>query len=60
MQLTSKFNKGFQFLLDVNDIFSKYAWVVLLKGIKGITITNAFQEILDESRRKSVYFTTDQ
>ena len=60
MQLISKFNKGFQFLLDVNDIFSKYAWVVLLKGIKGITITNAFQEILDESRRKSMYFTTDQ
>ena len=60
MQLISKFNKGFQFLLDVNDIFSKYAWVVLLKDIKGITITNAFQGILDESRRKSVYFTTDQ
>ena len=31
MQLISKFNKGFRFLLCVNDIFSKYAWVVALK-----------------------------
>ena len=27
MQLISKFNKGFRFLLCVIDIFSKYAWV---------------------------------
>ena len=31
MQLISKFNKGFRFLLCVIDIFSKYAWVVPLK-----------------------------
>ena len=31
MQLTSKFNKGFRFLLCVIDIFSKYARVVPLK-----------------------------
>ena len=31
MQLTSKFNKGFRFLLCVIDIYSKYAWVVPLK-----------------------------
>ena len=34
------------------DIFSKCAWVILLKDKKGITITNAFQKILDESNRK--------
>ena len=45
MQLISKFNKGFRFLLCVIDIFSKYAWVVPLKDKKGITITNAFQKI---------------
>ena len=28
MQLISKFNKGFRFLLWVIDIFSKYDWVV--------------------------------
>ena len=52
MQLISKFNKGFRFLLCVIDIFSKYAWVVSLKDKKGITITNAFQKILKESNRK--------
>ena len=45
MQLISKFNKGFRFLLCVIDIFSKYAWVVPLKDKKGITIIHAFQKI---------------
>ena len=31
MQLLSKFNKRFRFLLCVIDIFSKYAWVVFFK-----------------------------
>ena len=52
MQLTSKFNKGFRFLLCVIDIFSKYAWVVPLKDKKGVSIVDAFQKILDKSRRK--------
>ena len=41
-----------RFLLCVNDIFSKYAWVTPLKDKKDITITNAFQNILDEFGRK--------
>ena len=52
MQLISKFNKGFRFLLCVIDIFSKYAWVVPLKDKKGISIVNAFQKMLDKSERK--------
>ena len=51
MQLVSKFNKGFTFLLCVIDIFTNYAWVIPLKDKKGITITNVFQKILDESNR---------
>ena len=34
MQLTSKCNKGIRFFLCVIDIFSKYAWVFLLKNKK--------------------------
>ena len=45
MQLISKFNKGFRFLLFVIDIYSKYALVIPLKSKKGITITNSFQKI---------------
>ena len=52
MQLISKFDKGFRFLLCVIDIYSKYASVIPLKD-KGITINNAFQKILDELKRKS-------
>ena len=52
MKLMSKFKKGFRFLLCVIDIYSKDAWVITLKDKKGITITNAFEKILDESNRK--------
>ena len=53
LQLLRKFNKGICFLLCVIDIFSKYAWIIPLKDKNRTTITNAFQEILDESNRKS-------
>ena len=32
--------------------FNKYAWVIPLKDKKGITIVNAFQEVLDRWDRK--------
>ena len=51
MQLLSKFNKEFIFLLCVIDIFSKYAWVIPFKDKKGISIVNAFQEVLNDSKR---------
>ena len=51
MQLISKFNKAFRFLLCVIDIFSKYAWVVPLKNKKCASTVNAFQKILDDSDR---------
>ena len=52
MQLISKFNKGFRFLLCVVDIFSKYAWVVPLKDKKDVRIVNAIQSISKDSNRK--------
>ena len=52
MQLLSKFNKGIKHLLCVIDLFSKYAFVVPLKDKKGISIVNAFQSILNKSKRK--------
>ena len=38
--------KEFDFFVCLTDIFGKYAWAVLLKDKKGITITNAFQKNL--------------
>ena len=54
MELLSKFNKGFRFLLCVIDIFSKYAWVIPLKDKKGVSVVNAFQIILIGSNRKPI------
>ena len=52
MQLISKFNKRYRFLLYVIDIFSKYTWVVPLKDEKDVSIVDAFQKILHDSNRK--------
>ena len=48
MQLLSKYNKGIRYLLCAINLFSKYDFVVPLKDKKGVTITNAFQSILDK------------
>ena len=42
MQLISKFNKGWRFLLCVIDIYSKYARVIPLKDKKVVSIVNTF------------------
>ena len=52
MQLISKLNKRFTFLLCVVDIFGKYVWVVPLKDKKRVSIVNAFQKILKEYNQK--------
>ena len=44
MQLISEFNKRIRFLLCVIGIYSKYDWVIPLKG-KWVTSTNPFQNL---------------
>ena len=60
MQLISKYNKGIRYLLCAIDLFSKYAFVIPLKDEKGTTIVNAFQSILDKSKRKPDKICVDQ
>ena len=52
VQLLSKFNKRFRFLLCIIDIYSNYAWVIPLKDKKCVSIVDAFQKSLKESSRK--------
>ena len=47
-------------MLCITDIFSKYAWVVLLIDKKGVTTVNAFQKIFDDSKRKPNKIWVDQ
>ena len=51
MQLIIKHNKGIRFLLCVIDLFIKYAWDVSLKDKKGVAIVNAFQSIINDSKK---------
>lgn len=44
-------NDGFAYLLCVIDIFSRYAWVKMLKDKKAPSIVDAFLEILNEGRK---------
>ena len=60
MQLISKYNKGIIYLLCAIDLFSKYAFIVTLKDKKGTTIVNAFESILNNSKRKSNKIWVDQ
>ena len=52
MQLISRYTNAIQFLLCLIDIYSKNAWIVLLKDKKGITTTNTFPKNLDKSNSK--------
>ena len=56
----SKYNKGIRYLLCAVDLFFKYAFVVPLKDKRGTSIANAFQSILDKSKRKPSKIWTDQ
>ena len=60
MQLISKYNKRIRYLSCAIDLFSKYVFVAPLKDEKGTTIVNAFQSILNKSKRKSNKIWVDQ
>ena len=51
MQSLSKYNKENKYLLCAIALFSKYAWIVLLKDKKGTSIVKAFQKIISEGRK---------
>ena len=52
MQSLNRKNEGFKYLLLGIDLYSKYAFVVPLKDKKGISIVNAFDKIIKQSKRK--------
>ena len=46
MQSLSRKYKGIKYLLCVIDLYSKYAFVIILKDKKGISIVNAFNKTI--------------
>ena len=55
MQSLSRKNKGIKYLLCATDLYSKYAFVIPLKDKKGISIVNAFDKIIKQSKRKPIW-----
>lgn len=56
----SKFNKGFNYLLVVVDVLSRFIWVEPVRSKKAHEVTRAFESILVRSHRQPVRFITDQ
>ena len=60
MQSLSRKNKGIKYLLCAIDLYNKYAFVIPLKDKKGISIVNAFNNIIKQSNRKPNKIWVDQ
>ena len=60
MQSLSRKNKGIKYLLCAIDLYSKYAFVIQLKDKKGISIVNAFNKIIKQSKTKPNKIWVDQ
>ena len=60
MQSLNRKNKGIKYLLCAIDLYSKYAFVIPLKDKKGISIVNAFDKIIKQSKRKPNKIWVDQ
>ena len=60
MPSLSRKNKGIKYLLCAIDLYSKYAFVIPLKGKKGTSIVNAFNKIIKQSNRKPNKIWVDQ
>ena len=55
MQAFSSFNKGFKYILTVINVFSKYAWAVLIKDKSAASVTKAFEQIISDRIPKKIW-----
>ena len=46
-----KENSGYKYMLNVIDVFSKYAWSIPMKNKTGLATLEAFRKIVKESGR---------
>jgi hypothetical protein len=60
MQEWSKVNNGYRYMLNVVDVFSKYAWSIPLKDKTGKTVLDAFKGIVESSKRQPRHIWVDQ
>ena len=60
MNKISKHNNGFEFIMVVINILSKYAWLEPLRSKHGIAIGNALEHIFSETIRRPKVIQTDK
>ena len=60
MQEWSRDNKGYRYILNVVDVFSKYAWSIPLKDKTGLTVLKALKDIIKISNRKCKHIWVDK
>jgi hypothetical protein len=56
----SEYNKGYKYILNIIDTFSKYAWAVPLKNKTSEHVANAFKNILVTENRSPSNLQTDK
>jgi hypothetical protein len=60
MREWAKQNNGYKYMLNVIDVFSKYAWSIPMKNKTGVTTLEAFRKIAKESGRIPKYIWVDK
>ena len=60
MKEWSRANKGYKYMMNVIDVFSKYAWSIPMKNKTGVTTLEAFRKIEKESGRTPKHLWVDK
>ena len=60
MRPYARFNKGYNYILTVIDVLSKYAWALPLKSKNGSDVAAALSKIFREDERYPRNLQTDQ
>ena len=59
LQRFARWNKGYRYLLNIIDIYSRYAWSFPIKSKKPSEIAPFFKQVIDEVKPKKMWFTFD-
>ena len=46
----SKENRGYMYILNVIDTFSKFSWAVPIKSKDGVTVSKTFKKIIKNAK----------
>jgi hypothetical protein len=59
MQNVKRHNDGYNYLMTIIDVFSRYAWVIPLKTKQGTEVANALERLFSQEKRQPKYLQSD-